>query len=134
MKNGLRNKKQQGIDKMQGIELDETNEGLSRIYFLTLVLIFIVVCGGVAVVILPPHTELASLREELEAKREQVARAKEREKQAREHLKWIEDPEYAEQIARDEANQARRGEVIIRVEPVEPVKPDEPKNAGAEPR
>ncbi len=121
-----RNKRQRSLEKMQGIEREERNEGLQRIYFLLAVLAFIIVFVGVAFFILPPHTELASLREELEAKREQVARAKSQEEQARAHLKWLEDPEYAEQIARDQANQAMQGEIIIRPKPVEPAEPAKP--------
>ncbi len=124
--NPQRNKRQRSLDKMQGIEREERNEGISRIYFLLVVLLFIGIFIGVAFIILPPHTELASLREELEAKREQVARAKAQEEQARAHLKWLEDPEYAEQIARDQANQAMEGETIIRPKPVEPSEPSQP--------
>lgn len=123
MKKSLKNKRQRSLEKMQGIEREERNEGLHRIYFLLIVLIFIGTSVAIAAFILPPHTELASLREELAAKREQVARAKEKEAQAREHLKWMEDPEYAEQIARDQANQAMEDEIIIRPRPAEPAEP-----------
>ncbi|MFI3244348.1 MAG: septum formation initiator family protein [Akkermansia sp.] len=122
--NTQRNKRQRSLEQMQGIEREERNHGLERIYFLLIVLLFISICVGVSAFLLPPHTELASLREELEAKREQVARAKAKEEQARAHLKWLEDPEYAEQIARDQANQAMEGETIIRPKPAEPSKPE----------
>lgn len=125
MKQSIRKKRKRSIEQMQGIEAEKRNEGLGRIFLLLAIILFVAIFIGVAAFILPPHTELASLREELAAKKEQVARAKDREEQARRHLAWMEDPEYAEQIARDSANQARADETIIRLEPAEPV--DEPK-------
>lgn len=131
MKQTIRNKRKRRLARMQGLDEEKRSEGLKRIFLLLILLIFLGVCIGVAAFIITPHTEMVTLREELEAKKAQVERAKEREQQARQHLKWMEDPEYAEQIARDSANQAHVSETIIHIEPAETDKPEpEPKPAA----
>lgn len=126
MKQSIRNKRKRSIAKMQGLTEVKRSEGLDRIFMLLILVAFLAVSIVVAAFIILPHTEMMSLREELAAKKEQVQRAQEREEQARQHLKWMEDPEYAEQIARDSANQAHATETIIHIEPAEPAEPVAP--------
>lgn len=103
----------QSLAEMQGIEPENTPQLRSISLLLAIVAIGILVISLTAIM-LPSHAELASLRERLRHTEEQLAKAKKEEEQARNHLKWMQDPEYAEQIARDKANQALPFETIIR--------------------
>lgn len=63
---------------------------------------------------LPPMLELRQLEHEQAHVRKQLERARDAENRAFQRLRWMSDPEYYEQVARDRANQAKDGETIIR--------------------
>ena len=63
---------------------------------------------------LPHILELHSLEQERELARQKLIQAQATEAEALNKFRWMTDPEYFEQIARDRANQAKEGEVIIR--------------------
>lgn len=79
-------------------------------------IIFLVLVAFIAsMLVLTPLLELASLEQEKEHVQELLRRAKAEEEEAHNRFRWIsDDSEYFEQQARDRANQAKDGEVVVR--------------------
>lgn len=78
-------------------------------------IIFLVLVAFIAsMLVLTPLLELASLEQEKEHVQELLRRAKAEEEEAHNRYRWMSDSEYFEQQARDRANQAKDGEVVVR--------------------
>ena len=67
-----------------------------------------------SMLLLNPMLQLHSLEQEKVRAEQQLLKARQVESEAYHRFLWMDDPEYFEQIARDRANQAKEGEVIIR--------------------
>lgn len=78
-------------------------------------IIFLVLVAFIAsMLVLTPLLELASLEQEKEHVQELLRRAKAEEEEARNRYRWLSDREYFEQLARDRANLAKDGEIVVR--------------------
>ncbi len=64
--------------------------------------------------VLPAWLELQNLRRQHEAIAFKLNKARDEEEETHDRFIWMMDPEYFEQIARDRANQAKDGEIVIR--------------------
>ncbi len=64
--------------------------------------------------VLPAWLELQTLRQQRELAIVKLDNAREEEEEAHDRFIWMMDPEYFEQVARDRANQAKEGEIVIR--------------------
>lgn len=64
--------------------------------------------------VLPAWLELQSLRQQREAVILKLDKARDEEEEAHDRFIWMMDPEYFEQVARDRANQAKDGEIVVR--------------------
>lgn len=93
-------------------------------------LVFLALVAFLAsMLVLPPMLELEKLRHEKERVELRLQRAQLEEAEAHNIYLWMMDPEYFEQIARDRANQAKKGETVIRRPntPAPPVLPPPPR-------
>lgn len=64
--------------------------------------------------VLPAWLELQSLQQKRDLAVYKLERERDEEEEAHDRFVWMMDPEYFEQVARDRANQAKDGEIVIR--------------------
>ncbi|MGN0820785.1 MAG: septum formation initiator family protein [Akkermansia sp.] len=84
---------------------------LIRVFAIILLSLFFFVGGSI---VLTPLIQLHALRQQQQVAEQTLERVKEEEAEAINRYLWIQDPEYYEQIARDRANMAKPGEVVVR--------------------
>lgn len=107
--------------------------GIRRVIAVAGIIFLAFVAFLASMLILPPMLELKALQKEKLRYEVQLRRAQAAEKEAHDSFLWMSDPEYFEQIARDRANQAKDGEVVIRrpsgsTKPAQPAKSEQRKN------
>lgn len=104
-------------------ELDEIRAtraaGISRVIWVSGIILLTLVAFVLSMLVLTPLLERSSLEQEREYAQSQLERAKKDEAEARNRFLWMSDPEYFEQQARDRANQAKDGEIVVRRPTVE---------------
>lgn len=88
--------------------------GIRGVLGVVAVILLVLAAFIAAMVVLSPLFELNNLREEKVMVYKQLEQAKREEKQAEDRYRWMMDPEYFEQVARDRANLAKDGETVIR--------------------
>ncbi len=93
---------------------EDRAEGVISVVRLMAVFLFIAVALLVSVVIIYPRVQRAEQMRELERAKQEYRDAREDERHARNHLFWMNDPEYFEQSVRDKANLALPEEKVIR--------------------
>lgn len=67
-----------------------------------------------SMLVLQPMLELQDLKQKKEQTEYQLRKAQAEEEEARDRVLWMNDPEYYENVARDRADMAKDGEIIIR--------------------
>lgn len=98
---------------------------LIRVFAIILLSLFFFVGGSI---VLTPLIQLHALRQQQQVAEQTLERVKEEEAEAINRYLWIQDPEYYEQIARDRANMAKPGEVVVRPPaPSAPAAPPRPR-------
>ena len=93
---------------------DIRSRGIRGMIKVTGVIFLALVAVIASMLLLNPILELHTLKQERTRAQERLTRAKAMEAEAYNKFLWMSDPEYFEQMARDRANQAKEGEVIIR--------------------
>ena len=93
---------------------DIRSRGIRGMIKVTGVIFLVLVAVIASMLLLTPILELNTLEQERKRAEQQLARAKAIESEEYHKYLWMSDPEYFEQVARDRANQAKEGEVIIR--------------------
>lgn len=82
------------------------------------------------VLVLPQRLELQRLQREREHVELLLQQARDEAQAARDRYRWMMDPEYFEQIARDRVNKAMAGEIVIR----SPKKTEQPEQQADAPQ
>ncbi len=112
-------------------ELEEVREkrtrGLRGILGVSGIIFMVLVAFVASMFLLTPLLELYALEQEKEIAQEQLRRARAEEAEAYSRYRWMMDPEYFEQMARDRANQAKDGEFVVRRPTADDLKPREQK-------
>ena len=93
---------------------DIRSRGIRGMIKVTGVIFLALVAVIASMLLLNPILELHTLEQERDRAQHLLNRAKATEAEAYNKFLWMSDPEYFEQMARDRANQAKEGEVIIR--------------------
>ncbi len=96
-------------------------DGIRGVIGVTTLILLVLVSFLVSTLVLPPLMELHKLKQQLKVAQAQLRHAQKEEAEARDRFVWMQDPEYFEQIARERANQAKPGEIVIRFAPIVPV-------------
>ncbi len=104
------------IPTLEEIQLqrDIRSRGIRGMIKVTGVIFLVLVAVIASMLLLTPILELNTLEQERQRAEQQLKRAKAIESEEYHKFLWMSDPEYFEQVARDRANQAKEGEVIIR--------------------
>ncbi len=101
-------------------EQEHRSDGIRGVLVVSTIILLVLVAFLVSTLVLPPLLELHTLKRQLETAEKQLTQAQAEENEARKRYLWMtQDPEYFEQIARERADQAKAGETVIRVEPVQ---------------
>ncbi len=93
--------------------------GMQQFVRLLAIVLLILILPIVSIWSIYPRTKREAELRKLEQAQEEYRKAKQAELQAQNHLRWMEDPEYFEQIVRDKANLAQPDEKVIRTAPHE---------------
>lgn len=89
-------------------------EGIRGVLKVFGIIFILLVAFLVSMLLLTPLVDLYLLEQEKERVERQLQTAKAEEAEAHDRLRWMMDPEYFEQLARDRANMAKDGEIIVR--------------------
>lgn len=89
-------------------------EGIRGVLKIFGVIFILLVAFLVSMLLLTPLVDLYLLEQEKERVERQLKTAKAEEAEANSRLRWMMDPEYFEQMARDRANMAKDGEIVVR--------------------
>lgn len=89
-------------------------EGIRGVLKIFGIVFILLVTFLVSMLLLTPLVDLYLLEQEKERVERQLQTAKAEEAEANDRLRWMMDPEYFEQLARDRANMAKDGEIIVR--------------------
>lgn len=93
----------------------QRTRGVRQLVCVAAVIVLVVASFVGTMIVLSPLYELYELRGERQFMEEKLHEAKMNEEMHRDHYRWMQDPEYFEQIARDRANMAKPGEKVIRI-------------------
>lgn len=115
------------LEELEDIRANRST-GIHRVIVVAGIIFLAFVVFLASMLILPPMLELKALQKEKAHYEALLKHAQETEREAHDSFLWMSDPEYFEQIARDRANLAKDGEIVIRrpSKPGTPVKPAAP--------
>ncbi len=127
----LRKRKRRIIQPAQDSALEERDDGIRSVVSVLGLILIVLVSLVISMLILTPQFELHHLRQELAETQLLLKKARQREQEALNNYRWMQDPEYFEQIARDRATLALPEEHVIRqaepnLEPQNPSPTKEP--------
>ena len=101
------------LDELEAIRASRA-DGVRRVISVAGGIVLVFIAFIASLLVLTPLLETANLRQEKAEVEEQLRRAQQEEEEAHNRFRWMADPEYFEQQARDRANQAKADEVVIR--------------------
>lgn len=93
----------------------QRTRGVRQLVCVAAVIVLVVASFVSTMIVLSPLHELYELRRERQLMELKLRKAKRNEEMHRDHYRWMQDPDYLEQIARDRANMAKPGEKVIRI-------------------
>ncbi|MDO5471894.1 MAG: septum formation initiator family protein [Akkermansia sp.] len=93
---------------------DQRSKGIRHVLGVSALIFLGLVAFLGTMLMLPPMLELQRLHQQKEHTEYQLRKAREEEAEAYSRYIWMTDPEYFEQVARDRADMAKEGEIIIR--------------------
>lgn len=117
------------IDELELVR-QQRSEGIKHILPVFGLILLVSIAFLSSLIVLTPLFGLRQLEEERSGMQKQLVRARADMERAHNEFRWMQDPEYFEQIARDRANLAKEGETVLR--PAEPV--EKPRDAATRPR
>ncbi len=103
------------IDELERLR-QQRSEGIRHILPVFGLILLVSIAFLSSLIVLTPLFGLRRLEEERGAMRKQLARARADMERAHNESRWMQDPEYFEQMARDRANLAKEGETVLRLE------------------
>lgn len=112
------------IDELELVR-QQRSEGIKHILPVFGLILLVSIAFLSSLIVLTPLFGLRQLEEERSGMQKQLVRARADMERAHNEFRWMQDPEYFEQIARDRANLAKEGEIILR-----PAETDEKRDAA----
>lgn len=109
----LPKRRRRTLEELDAIRM-QRSDGIRRILFVVAIILLVLVSFLASLLVLSPLLDLYTLRQEQEMTERELEQARADEEEAQSRFRWMMDPEYYEQIARDRANQAKDGEFVIR--------------------
>lgn len=101
------------IDELELVR-QQRSEGIKHILPVFGLIFLVSIAFLSSLIVLTPLFGLRRLEEERSGMQKQLVRARAEMERAHNEFRWMQDPEYFEQIARDRANLAKEGETILR--------------------
>lgn len=101
------------LDELELVR-QERSEGIKHILPVFGLILLVSIAFLSSLIVLRPLFGLRRLEEERGAMQKQLARARADMERAHNEYRWMQDPEYFEQLARDRANLAKEGETVLR--------------------